>query len=273
MLGTREVGFYATGEPLINSDLERYIAKAKKIGYTYIYITTNGALLTKDRMKSIITAGVDSIKFSINAGTEKRYEAIHGSKDFNKVLKNLRHLYDYRVQIGGAFKIYVSTILTRYTIEDGKILHELIKNIVDDHLIMHCINQAGSMHEINTLLAMEEDTSPYASKGGCPLPFNKLHISYEGYLDMCCADFQNYLAVADLNNCSLKEAWECALFQDMRRKHRQGALEGTLCYNCLHNKREKICPINERLASEICMDQFDKSKEILERIKMLAITD
>ena len=40
-LGTREVGFYATGEPFLIKDLHEYIKKAKEIGYTYVYLTAN----------------------------------------------------------------------------------------------------------------------------------------------------------------------------------------------------------------------------------------
>lgn len=66
-LGTENVGFYATGEPLMNQNLEEYIRYAKELGYLYIYITTNGALLTKERAKRLIEAGIDSIKISLNA--------------------------------------------------------------------------------------------------------------------------------------------------------------------------------------------------------------
>jgi len=52
-LGTREVGFYGMGEPLLDSSLEEYIVYAKSLGYGYIYITTNGALLTQERAKTI----------------------------------------------------------------------------------------------------------------------------------------------------------------------------------------------------------------------------
>lgn len=72
-LGTRDVGFYATGEPLVNKDLEEYIRYAKELGYKYTYITTNGALMDKERAKSIIDAGIDSVKFSINASNKKDY--------------------------------------------------------------------------------------------------------------------------------------------------------------------------------------------------------
>ena len=56
-LGTREVGFYATGEPFLINDLADYVAKAKEIGYTYVYLTSNGALATPKKVKEVIDSG------------------------------------------------------------------------------------------------------------------------------------------------------------------------------------------------------------------------
>ena len=63
-LGTREVGMYATGEPFIVPELASYIKLAKDIGYTYVYLTSNGALATPERIRAVVDAGLDSIKFS-----------------------------------------------------------------------------------------------------------------------------------------------------------------------------------------------------------------
>lgn len=41
----------------------------------------------------------------------------------------------------------------------------------------------------------------------------------EGYLTLCCVDYQNYLAVADLNTESLNEAWNNAYARELRRKN------------------------------------------------------
>ena len=76
-LGTREVGFYATGEPFLVPELPDYIAKAKEIGYEYTYLTTNGALATPERVHAVIGAGLDSIKFSINAPDRRTYAFIN----------------------------------------------------------------------------------------------------------------------------------------------------------------------------------------------------
>ena len=82
-----QVGFYATGEPFILPDLADYIRNAKDIGYTYVYLTSNGALATPERVREVIDAGLDSIKFSINAPQKKLYKFIHGKDDFDTVLE------------------------------------------------------------------------------------------------------------------------------------------------------------------------------------------
>ena len=91
-LGTREVGFYATGEPFLVPELPEYIRKAKEIGYTYVYLTSNGSLATPERIRAVIDAGLDSLKFSINAPERDLYKFIHGRDDFDTVMDHLKYL-------------------------------------------------------------------------------------------------------------------------------------------------------------------------------------
>ena len=114
-LGTREVGFYATGEPFLVKELPDYIRRAKEIGYGYVYLTSNGSLATPERIRSVIDAGLDSIKFSINAPERRMYEFIHGKDDFDKVFEHLRYLNEYRTVSGKKYKIFITGILTRFT--------------------------------------------------------------------------------------------------------------------------------------------------------------
>ena len=39
------------------------------------------------------------------------------------------------------------------------------------------------------------------------MPFNRIHVTWEGYLTLCCVDYQNYLIVEDLNKISLWDAY------------------------------------------------------------------
>ena len=97
--GLSEIGLYSTGEPLITKNIGEYVSKAKSLGVKRIYITTNGSLASLDKIKSLKDQGIDSIKFSINAATRESYKIIHGKDDFEKVLKNVDDIYNWKIKI------------------------------------------------------------------------------------------------------------------------------------------------------------------------------
>lgn len=264
--GTTDVGFYATGEPFMSNNLAEYVKEAKEIGYKYVYITTNGALATQERIEKVIEAGIDSIKFSINAGTKETYKIIHGKDEFDTVMKNLRYIAEYRKKNNKNFKLYVSFIATKYSENEKNLLSKELSDIVDDTVFLNVANQGGMMYEINDYLALEGDKYR-VKKMPCTLPFNSLHITYEGYLTACCIDFQNYLTVADLNKVSLKDAWNSDELVNLRKKHLENSLEGTLCYNCIYNKNDEIQPLIKEYATHFDKNVFDKVNDIKTRLK------
>lgn len=266
-LGTREVGFYQTGEPLLDPNLEEYISFAKKLGYDYVYITTNGALLTAERAEKVVNAGIDSIKFSINASNSRDYFLIHGKDDFDKVMENLIYLDTLRGEDRQKFSLYISYVATRYTTAEKDDFTHKYKKYVDDIVFANCVNHGGNMaNEIAKYLAIKSDV---ASPGEiiCTMIFNRLHVTYEGYLTMCCVDFQNYLVVADLNKERLKDAWNNSFACSLRTRHLQQNLKGTMCFNCLNNCNDPVEPLRKEYATEITVDNWDKSEAIAKRVR------
>ncbi|MGB9593776.1 MAG: SPASM domain-containing protein [Anaerolineae bacterium] len=126
------------------------------------------------------------------------------------------------------------------------------------------VNEGGFMFEINEYLAVN-DSVPTRTPP-CPMLFNRVHITYEGYLNACCVDYQNYLAVADLNTLSLRDAWHSESFVELRRKHLAGAVEGTLCYNCLFNKDTPVEPWMPQHAAAYRADRSRIATEMRERL-------
>lgn len=257
-LGTREVGFYTTGDPLIHRDLESFIRFAKEVGYRYTYISTNGGLATHERLKNIIDAGLDSIKFSINAGTRESYAAIHGKDDWEKVISNVKFVSEYRRQNDLDLKIGITYVTMPYNAHEKDALRDLLGPSVDDIYFSPSVsNQGGYMPE-NKILASEEFTLMPASKCPCFMLFNRMHVTCEGYMTLCCVDYQGYLTLADLKETPLKEAWHSPAFQAVRQRHLDNKLEGTLCFNCVNNVATKVEPLDPALAFNY---DFEKGSE------------
>lgn len=251
-LGVREVGFYTTGEPLMNLELEKYINIAKKVGYEYIYITTNGILANINRIKELVKQGLDSIKFSINAINEKDYMLIHGKNMYNVAMNNLKEVWQWKIQNNINLKVYVSYISTKYTEYDIKLIENNFKDYCDKVLVTNVRNQSGLVPEIIQNLKNKNESNKIQGKRDLPCfyPFNTICITLEGYITACCTDFQNYLAYADLNKMTLKKAWYSKIITDLRQQHISGNLKNNLCNNCIFNTIKIPKPLNENLATE-----------------------
>lgn len=245
-LGTREVGFYATGEPFLVPELPQYIKLAKDIGYEYTYLTSNGAKATPEKIRAVIDAGLDSIKFSINAPERKLYEFIHGHDDFDKVCEHLRYVNQYRKESGKRFKIFVTCILTRFTENMTGMYDHLFGGLTDEIAFKHVYNQGGYMPEIDYLLRCEGDKETFRR---CNLPFDAICVTHEGYLSVENADYENMLVVADLNEVSLKDAWYGDRMKAIRRMFLSGNLAGTLCDGCAHHTQAPAEPLSPELAT------------------------
>lgn len=231
-LGTREVGMYATGEPFIVPELADYIRLAKEIGYTYVYLTSNGALATPERIRAVVDAGVDSVKFSINAPERELYKFIHGKDDFDKVKEHLVYLNQYRKESGRDYKIYITGILTRYTEHTRDDYFTVFDGLADQIVFKNVYNQGGYMPEIDYQLKCTFDDEKMRR---CNLAFDALCVTCEGYLSLENADFDNMLIVADLNKVSLKEGWYGDKMKEVRQMFLEDRLEGTLCHGCVHH--------------------------------------
>ena len=254
-LGAREVGFYSGAEPFTSPDLEDSIQLAKQLGYEYVFISTNASLATEERLKASIDYGLDSLKFSINAGDRETYKRIHGRDDFDKVIERVRFCNAYRAEKGAHLYLAVSCVLVDHAIGSNVStkdqLKELLGNVIDEVIYYEANNQNGQMIGL----------ADAGIKAPCPLPFMQCHISAEGYLRMCCSDYQNYLSLVDLNQTSLKDAWYAEIFKEMRQRHLDNRLEGTLCYNCIHNTNTPIEPVVPALAVRAGDQKFFEAEE------------
>ena len=250
-LGTREAGFYSGAEPFTSPDLERIIKTAKDMGYEYVFISTNGALASEKRLAACFDAGLDSIKFSINGGDRESYRKVHGNDHFDRVLASVKFARDYRERAGLDYYIAVSFVAidteTVSNVATRDRLRDLVGAWADEVVFFDADTENGQMLGL----------SPMTIQAPCALPFRRLHVSAEGYLRVCCNDYQNYLALLDLNQTTLAEAWNAPIFQGVRQRHLDKQLEGTLCHNCVHNVNTPIEPLVPALAVKVERAFFD----------------
>lgn len=254
-LGMKEVGFYVVGEPLLDKRLSYFIEFSKKIGYEYIYITTNGILANLETVKKLYNSGLNSIKYSINASNREDYIMVHGTDNFNKVIRNLSDVYDWKIKENKDLNVYVSFITVDATKNDNKI-KELFFDKCDEYVVMPAINQGGLIPNIFEISSKEASDINGNFKLPCSYPFNSVIVTVEGYLTACCMDFENMLAYANLNNVSLKDAWNNSTINEFRKRHLKKDVVGTICDNCIYNVRNIPIPLDKKLCT---LDKIDNN--------------
>lgn len=230
-MGIRRVGFYTTGEMFLCRNIETHIRNAKKCGFTYIYSDTNGALATKENMKRVLLAGLDSIKFSINAGSRETYRQVHGKDYFDTVLKNLADCHALRDELGLQYKIMVSCVVTSLMEHEVAALRELVAPYTDE-LFFHGAEPVvtQSCPAVSDLTPVTTPPEPHVIP--CPIPFFRVQVTYDGYLSACCRDYDHELLLADLKTTSLQEAWNSERAVHFRERHLKKDVQGTMCYKC-----------------------------------------
>lgn len=249
--GVSEIGFYLGGEPFLHPELEKFVKKAGDIygdgknRFEYIYITTNGALASIERIKKLVSYGLSSIKFSVNAATREIYKKIHGRDDFDIVKKNIENLYIWKQEEKADIPIFISFLKNKYNYFQVELMRETFGKYVDNMYFFDVSNQGGNMYENNEIRL---ENAQLINHLPCEPLFNRLHINSDGYLSACCVDFDNLLAVADLSKVSLKEAWNDEKFVQLRKQNLEGNILNNQCYNCVHNTLiDNLQPINQDL--------------------------
>ena len=257
--GSTDLALQATGEPFMDKRLSEFVKEGKRLGYEYIYINTNGALANEKRVKPVIDAGLDSIKFSINANNKKEFNEVHGYDDFSKVIENLKWIFEYRNKNNIKMGVYVSSVKSSKYTEDNKNIENFIKPYCDSFDFREVSNQGGSMLENNDtelkidtkniLGSLKKEEATQSTR--CVYPFNRLVIDPYGFVVPCTADFHKQLQINDTRKMSLREIWEGKTFKYLRKKHLKDDYEGIFCNKCLNNENCKTLKLPDAFREKL----------------------
>ena len=238
--GSTDLALQATGEPFMDGRLANFVREGKRLGFEYVYINSNGALATSKKVKPVIDAGLDSIKFSINASNREEYKTVHGYDDFDKVIENLRWIYEYRNEHKYKMGVYVSYVKNSKSNFDSENIENLIRPYCDSFDFRDVSNQGGSMMELNEMESINKlnilgslNENEFTSR--CIYPFNRMVVNPHGYVVACTADFHNQLSIGDTRKESLKSIWKRKIFTYLRKKHLSDEYSGLYCNKCLNN--------------------------------------
>lgn len=236
-IGVKEIGMFLLGESFTLKELAEYIKYAKEnVGIEYVFLTTNGSLCTPDRMIPIIEAGLDSLKFSINAGSRERYMEMHNIDAFDKVVSHVKWLHQYLKENNIThLRTCVSSIFTDIYKDELESFRKMISNYVEEFYYLPLYNQAGHVggKEYTKIVGNPGRLEKLVPPVPCWELFNSCKITWDGWMTACCFDHDSRFEIADLNKVSLLDAWNHPKFVELRRQHLENDFKNSLCAKCL----------------------------------------
>lgn len=188
-------------------------------------------------------AGLDSLKWSMNAADEEQFEQIMGvaGKLFRTALENVKSAWEIRKRGGYKTGLYASSI--KYDGEQfekmEKLLNERVRPYVDEHYWL-------PLYSMGAFAILREEQLGYRPTAGNqgrlgalrePLPcwsaFTEGHVTAEGKLSACCFDATANWTMGDLTKVSFMDAWNSEPFVRLRQAHLDKNVKGTVCENCI----------------------------------------
>ena len=243
--GVQEIGVFYLGESLTAPDLAIECVRWCKRGLNmpYVFLTTNGSLCYPDVAYGLMEAGLDSLKFSVNAADPEQFREVMGVKDglFWTALENIRQARTTRDAGDFKTKLYASSI--RYDGEQQAKMEAMLDRHVRPYVDQHYWLPLYSMGSLATQREEELGYRPTAGNQGRlgalrePLPcwscFTEGHVTADGKLSACCFDADSRWTMGDLTTQRFMEAWNSQAFQDLRAAHLRKDVTGTICEACV----------------------------------------
>lgn len=237
--GVEELGVFYIGESFTCKWLPEAIKEAKEVGFPYVFLTTNGAATTPEKVEACMKAGLDSLKFSLNFvdGNQLKDIARVSEKNFNAAITNLmlaRKVRDY-----GGYKcgIYASSIA--FDGAQGERMKELVEEIkpfVDEHYWLPLYGMGGASKAAGWQPKAGNPGRLDAMRDSLPCwsVFTEGHITKDGKLSACCFGHgsEDSLVMADLNEVSFETGWNSRAYQELREAHLNKDVSNTACSEC-----------------------------------------
>ncbi|MBN1521366.1 MAG: SPASM domain-containing protein [Candidatus Aureabacteria bacterium] len=225
LLGIKKVHLHNYGEPLLDKELKEKIACAKSKGM-HVKIFTNASLLSDEKAKEVVSAGIDEIKISMDGVTKETFERIRKNLKFDDVTQGIENIIKARKR---AKKPGLHLVLVAFdeNREEISLLKKRWKGRVDSVIVTRYHNWAEENEDKLTLLQKLQRKIP------CARLWKTVTVLWDGRVALCCLDFDGHMILGDLSRHSLKEIWEGEGYQRVRSLHIRGEQDNIpLCRSC-----------------------------------------
>ncbi|MFC1721657.1 radical SAM/SPASM domain-containing protein [Patescibacteria group bacterium] len=233
-LGIDYFTIYGFGEPLLDKEFVDKVRFAKKLGLKRVTTNTNGELLTKEKSRQLVEAGLDEIYISFDAASAPTYRKVRPTLNFDKIEQNIKDLIAIRKKLGKTKpEVTLSFVESRANKHEVKKYIAKWKDIVDNISVSIIHNWTG---KINSQMGDKGKLR----RDPCRLLWTDMVISWDGTVPLCCNDYENQITLGNIKESSIQKIWGGEELALTRKEHAAGNYDiNPVCDQCEYNYHYK----------------------------------
>jgi sulfatase maturation enzyme AslB (radical SAM superfamily) len=216
------------GDPFLLKDMPERIRYAKDRGLTDVVLNTNGVLMTAQRSRPLIEAGLDAIYVGIDAATRETYDHIRVGGDFDAAVANVLTYRDLLRQHGHSGQ----KILVQYVVSD---INEHETDEFREFWAAHGVNVKirPRVSWAGLIKATNLRPNDQVQRKPCYWLMRTINICTDGRVAFCSADPHCRVPCGNVSTHTIKELWSGQL-RVYRRMHSEGRFDELpeMCRDC-----------------------------------------
>jgi len=215
-----EIHLHNFGEPLLDKHLEDRVRYAKEKGIAKVKIFSNGSLISPERARRLIEAGLDEIKISFDGATREEFESIRRPLKFESVVGNVERLVAIRNELHSPMKIGVACCST----SDRQATMQALAALVDDF----------SFGKIHNWASEGQPAGRSKIRKPCSRLWRTFTVLASGEVALCCLDYDGQFLLGRLDpSTTIRDVFDSQRYREVRRRHREARqAEIALCARC-----------------------------------------
>jgi MoaA/NifB/PqqE/SkfB family radical SAM enzyme len=223
------------GEPTIREDIIDIVRFARKVGFKFIRIQTNGLKLADfEFAKKLKEAGLTFCKFSLTSTDSKVHEKLtNNSHTFQKVIKAINNMKKLKVRIGN------NILITKYNYSKlDKIILKMLDMGVSNFVIIYPLYTGNMFKNYKKLGVPLYKCTPYFKKAFEIMEKNNL-LNEILFLNVppCFIDnryHSNVIGFSEFNTTVTSPDLEHI---DLDENANSNKIKGSVCKKCIYNKK------------------------------------
>ena len=236
--GIYSVHFFFFGEPFMNRKTVDYIRYAKEKKIPLVSVTTNFTSIKESEIERLVKDGLDSIHISFEGLNRERYEDIRGTDSYDKVLRNLECLQQFK-QSHQSESPWISMTYVRTNETDDEILRFLSewKDRVNNIHISPQFDYIGRAPIRKTQEAPNSEgilNRNNVDRLPCRQLWLRLVVLSNGELVPCSQNIDGELSIGNIKDMTIREAWLGDKMLDLRASHLTNRIsKDCVCHDCI----------------------------------------